>query len=110
MLEDATTLKKSVAQIIEEGKKDHPNYNQLVRWVMNKEEHADHISEVIHTYFLTQRIKADQDGYQDRLVAAHSVIVLAMKTKQTADPKVVEKLEAAVKAFGKYYPEPDHKH
>ena len=38
--------------------------NQLVRWVDNKEIHADELSEIVTYYFMTQRIKppaADAD-------------------------------------------------
>ena len=105
MLEDVLTLKKSVHEIehLAKEKQTPADYNQLVRWVDNKETHADKISEVICQYFLAQRIKDSQKNYQAELVAAHKVIVLSMKVKQTVDPKVVEELEQAVKEFQKVY-------
>ena len=103
LMEDVTTLKKSVTKIDEESAAEAPNQNQLVRWVVNKEDHADHISQVMLEYFLAQRIKASQEDYEARLVAVHKIIVLAMKTKQTSDAAVVDELEGAVGAFQELY-------
>ena len=107
MLEDVTTIRKSVTQINELSKSDAPNYNQLVRWVSNKEDHADKISDTVLKYFLQQRIKPDQDHYEDKLVALHKIIVGAMKVKQTSDLEQVDALEATIKAFHELY---THKH
>ena len=38
--EHITTIEKSMNQINEISASSSPNYNQLVRWVTNKEEHA----------------------------------------------------------------------
>ena len=57
MIEDVTTIKKSIQMIEQESAKAKPNYNQLVRWVKSKEEHADKISDTVLKYFLQQRIK-----------------------------------------------------
>ena len=101
--EDVTTIAKSVLKIEEESAVEAPNYNQLVRWVNNKETHADKISDVMLTYFLAQRIKASQPDYEQRLVAIHKIIVLAMKAKQNVDGQIVEDLEAAITAFQELY-------
>jgi len=68
MLEDAATVEKSI-QLISEltGKSDAQSQNQLVRWVMNKENHAQKIIASISDYFLTQRVKTSQDDYVERL-------------------------------------------
>ena len=109
MLEDVATLEKSVKMMTElAGKTDIQSQNQMVRWVMNKEDHAQKIIESISDYFLTQRVKASQQDYQDRLVKHHTVIVNAMKAKQTADLDVVNQLKMSVEALLPYYPE--HKH
>jgi nickel superoxide dismutase len=42
------------------GKSDAQSQNQLVRWVMNKENHAQKIISTISDYFLTQRVKLTQ--------------------------------------------------
>lgn len=109
MLEDVETIRKSVALITDlSGKSDPQSQNQLVRWVMNKEHHAQNIIDSISDYFLTQRVKSSQDDYNERLQDHHAVIVSAMKAKQTVDMKNVDDLMAAVERLVAYYPE--HKH
>lgn len=109
MLEDAETARKSVSLIIElSGKEDPQSSNQLVRWVMNKEKHAQNIISTISDYFLTQRVKATQKDYLERLQRHHAVIVAAMKVKQHADQKTVDSLESAIRALLPYYPEHTH--
>ena len=106
MLEDVATIHKSVDLIADlAGKADAQSQNQLVRWVMNKEQHAQNIIDTISDYFLTQRVKASQDDYAERLQKHHAVIVAAMRAKQNADPAVVDELKAAVEAVAPYYPE-----
>ncbi len=109
MLEDATTAEKS-AKLIGElaGKTDPQSQNQLVRWVMNKEKHAQKIISTISDYFLTQRVKPDQKDYAERLAKHHAVIIAAMKTKQNADEKYATMLKERIEALLPYYPE--HKH
>jgi nickel superoxide dismutase len=82
MLEDAATVEKSVNLISElSGKTDTQSQNQLVRWVMNKEKHAQNIISTVSDYFLTQRVKSNQEDYAERLIKHHAVIVAAMKAK-----------------------------
>lgn len=109
MLEDAATTRKAVKLMGElAGKTDAQSSNQMVRWVMNKEQHAQKIISTISDYFLTQRVKAKQKDYEERLKKHHAVIVAAMKVKQNSDMKAVEKLESSIKELIAYYPE--HKH
>lgn len=109
MLEDAKTIEKAMDQINElAGKKDAQSQNQLTRWVMNKESHAQSIIETISDYFLTQRVKTSQDDYDQRLKRHHAVILAAMKAKQTVDKKNAEKLKRAISDLQGYYPEHDH--
>ncbi|MCP3899473.1 MAG: superoxide dismutase [Desulfobacteraceae bacterium] len=106
MLEDAATIKKSVRLIAElSGKNDAQSQNQLVRWVMTKEKHAQNIIDTISDYFLTQRVKFNQKDYAERLAKHHTVIVAAMKAKQNVDNKYVEKLHKSIEALVVYYPE-----
>lgn len=108
MLEDAATVEKSASEIAAlSGKSDAQSQNQLVRWVMNKEQHAQNIIGTISDYFLTQRVKTDQEDYAKRLARHHAVILAAMKAKQNADGNV-KSLKAAITALSSYYPE--HKH
>ena len=107
MLEDVSTVAKSVKLINElAGKTDAQSKNQVVRWVMNKEKHAQSIIATISDYFLTQRVKSSAKDYTERLVKHHTVIVAAMKAKQNADDKSVEALHKAVDALEPYYPAP----
>ncbi len=106
MLEDAATVDKSAKLIAElAGKSDAQSQNQLVRWVMNKEKHAQNIIDTISDYFLTQRVKSSQKDYTERLVKHHTVIVAAMKAKQNADKKYAKELQKSIEALAPYYPE-----
>lgn len=109
MLEDTTTVEKSMRLMGElAGKSDVQSQNQMVRWVMNKEQHAQKIIFTICDYFLTQRVKADQKDYAERLKKHHAVIVAAMEAKQNADLKYADVLKKNIEALQVYYPE--HKH
>lgn len=106
MLEDAKTVEKSAKLIIQLSvKSDAQSKNQLVRWVINKEKHAQNIISIISNYFLTQRVKPNQKDYTERLIKHHAVIIAAMKAKQNTDIKFAKKLKKCVKALLSYYPE-----
>jgi nickel superoxide dismutase len=114
--EDAATIAKAVTMIGDlAGKSDAESANQLVRWVNTKEEHASAIMTTVAEYFMAQRIApvaAGEDGYDaylKKLADHHKVIVLAMKTKQQADPKTVDDLLHAIDALAVYYA-PEHEH
>jgi len=105
MLEDAATVEKSAKLIADlAGKLDAQSQNQLVRWVMNKENHAQKIISTISDYFLTQRVKPTQKDYSDRLIKHHAVIIAAMKAKQNADLKYAKTLKESIEALSSYYP------
>ena len=109
MLEDAATVEKSAREIEElAGKKDAQSLNQLVRWVNNKELHAQKVITTISDYFLTQRIKPDMKDYDERLKKHHAAILAAMKAKQNADVKFALALKESIEKLELYYPE--HKH
>jgi nickel superoxide dismutase len=101
--EDVTTLDKAVAMITELQAEKNINYNQLVRWIDNKDHHAANIQEIASQYFLAQRIKFDDAQYDKKLAALHQVIVYAMKCKQTVDKEMVEKLREACRSFEQLY-------
>ncbi len=111
MLQDADTVIKAGIKIGElAGKTDAQSQQQLVRWVNNKEAHAQNVILTIADYFLTQRVNASQDDYVQRLKDHHAVIVAAMKVKQSADPAAGETLKTAVAKLVTYYPEHHHHH
>lgn len=102
MLEEhITTIEKSMNMIKELEKES--NSNQLIRWVMNKEDHADQFQEIVSQYFLTQRIKAGHGDYQAKLEVLHQLLVYAMKCKQTTDLANTAKLKELVAEFDKLY-------
>ena len=57
--EHTVTIEKSMKKIAELSKQNPVDYNQLVRWVSNKEEHAAKIQHTVSQYFMTQRIRPD---------------------------------------------------
>ncbi|MGC6581378.1 MAG: superoxide dismutase [Ni] [Akkermansiaceae bacterium] len=80
------------------------NAHQLIRWVNNKESHAQAIQETVTNYFLAQRLKvseaeSDNESYLKKLITCHKVIVAAMKCKQSTDPKAVEMLHQELHTF-----------
>ena len=108
--EHITTIEKAMKQIGHLSKSKPPNSNQIVRWVTNKEKHADEIQHIVSQYFLTQRIKLVGTGDDkanrirtEHLSLCHEILVYAMKTKQTTDFSNVEKLKSSVKAFKDSY-------
>ena len=111
IMEDITTIEKSMKQITELAGKAG-NANQVARWVNNKEDHADHIRQIVTQYFLTQRIKpveaADSAGrkrYLKRLELLHKMLVYAMKCKQTTDLENVRTLHKVAHQFKEDYSE-----
>jgi nickel superoxide dismutase len=98
LAEHITTIEKATKEIVALSGQSPVNYNQVVRWVMNKEKHAEEFSEIISYYFLAQRLKpaaADQEGrgaYLEQLELCHRLIVSAMKAKQAVDLAQVQAL------------------
>ena len=104
MLEDQTTIEKSSKLILElSSKDDGQSHNQLARWVATKESHASKIQKIIAEYFLTQRIKSSSKHYEKLLKGAHSVMVAAMKCKQSTDASTANDLKSSILAFQKIY-------
>lgn len=99
MAEHITTIEKSIKQIIELEKGKPINYNQLIRWVMNKERHANEFQEIVSQYFMTQRIKFDTENYTEKLIMLHKMLVYAMKCKQTTDLSHIRTLRSVLKEF-----------
>ena len=109
MLEDAKTIDKSMNMIEElSGKVDAQSQNQMVRWVMNKEKHAQNIISTISDYYLTQRVKPSQNDYLERLEKHHKIIIGAMKVKQNVDIELVANLRESITQLEDYYPEHNH--
>lgn len=102
---DYVTIEKAAKQIAELGKDAGANAHQLVRWVNNKESHAQDIQEKVLNYFLAQRLKTDDPEYVEKLKLCHAVIITAMKCKQSTDPANIEKLHDLLHSFEKAFGE-----
>jgi len=109
--EHITTVAKSMQQIQEIGAAGKPNWNQLNRWVTNKEKHADEIQHIVTQYFMTQRVKVPAAGdekasekYLAQLTTLHELLVAVMKMKQTTDLEWTTKGRELVDRFvGAYF-------
>ena len=76
---------------------------QQLRWVSNKEAHANEIQHIVSQYFMTQRIKPEVKQYAEKLALLHKMLIYAMKCKQTTDFENVNKLRSSLKAFEGLY-------
>ena len=101
--EHSTTIEKSMKKIVELSKQNPVNYNQLVRWISNKEKHADEIQHLVTQYFMTQRIKPDAKKYSEKLAVLHKMLIYAMKCKQSTDVAHVSTLRSLTKEFEVLY-------
>ena len=114
IFEHITTIEKAMKQIGQMAAEK--NYNQVVRWVQNKEKHAEELSDIVTYYFMAQRVKPvdphDKAGfkvYVKKLVLLHQILVYTMKSKQTTDLAHVQKLRMLVKKFKELYMQPKQK-
>lgn len=119
MLEEhITTIEKSMDMVVKLSSEGERNYNQLVRWIINKEEHAGKFMDIAWQYFLTQRFKPvpadsvqEYGDYVAQLKMMHEMLIYAMKCKQTTDKANVEKLRQLVADSRKlYFKEHGHEH
>ena len=104
------TIEKSMKQIDYLSKQESPNWNQVTRWVNNKELHANKLNDIVTQYFMTQRIKpadsGDQAAYADytkKLTLLHQMLVFSMKSKQTTDVAHTAKLRSLLGEFHNAY-------
>jgi nickel superoxide dismutase len=104
------TVEKSMRQIQALSAAESIDHNQLVRWVMNKEHHAEEIQEIVTAYFMAQRVKLPAKGdddahklYMHRLALLHHIQVAAMKAKQSTDLEAVTTLREYTGKFRKAY-------
>ncbi len=108
--EHITTIEKSMKLIAELSAEGEKNYNQIVRWVTNKEDHAQQFMDIVTAYFMAQRIKpvdpSDTEAhaeYTKKVERLHQMLVYAMKCKQTIDKANTEKLKKLVSDFKELY-------
>ncbi|MCB2221741.1 MAG: superoxide dismutase, Ni [Bacteroidetes bacterium] len=117
LYEHFTTIEKAMEQIEKLSAEADKNYNQIVRWITTKDDHANEIQHVATQYFITQRIQLPEttegpefEKYVKELSLLHQIIVYAMKSKQTTDVMYVKKLRTALEAFEESYFEGEHRH
>ena len=110
MAEHITTIEKSMKEIIRLSADKAADYNQLVRWVQNKDKHADNLSEIVTYYFMAQRVMPadDKDAkkhekYVREITLLHQLLYHAMKAKQTTDLEEISKLRELLKQFQEAY-------
>jgi nickel superoxide dismutase len=108
--EQIDTLEKAMKEIAALSAQAPVNYNQVVRWVMTKEKHAEEFSETLSYYFLAQRLKpveaddkSGRDAYLSRLELVHRLLVEAMRAKQTVDLVHIQELRDLLGKFQKSY-------
>lgn len=109
MNEHITTIEKSMKQITERSRHTPIKYNQLVRWISNKENHANELQHIVTQYFMTQRIKFNTKDYEKKLILLHKILVHAMKAKQTTDLEHIATLKLLVMDFESLYFGQSHK-
>ena len=111
MLEEhILTIEKSMNSITELAEDPAEHANQLVRWTINKEKHADEFADIVTKYFLQQRIKPVESletpagaKYVEKLRLCHEMLVASMKAKQTTDLEHVEQLRTLLAKFHEAY-------
>lgn len=108
--EHLATIERSMEVIEALSAEDQAMYNQLVRWINNKESHANDIQDIVSQYFMTQRIKPaeayDQVGYRVyvmQITLLHRMLISAMKAKQTTDHAAIENLRNLLEEFRTIY-------
>ncbi|WP_457623835.1 superoxide dismutase [Ni] [Persephonella sp.] len=119
LLEHVATIEKSMKKIEElSGKDDPQSKNQLVRWIDNKEKHAQEFQYIVWQYFMTQRVKPvdpskaeEYKKYIKKLELLHQMSFYAMKAKQSLNIEYTDKLRKLIKEFEKeYFGNHLHKH
>ena len=103
LAEHATTIAKAMEQIEALTSSAEINSNQIVRWINTKEQHATEVQQIVSQYFMTQRIKPDQESYAEKLQSLHRMLLSAMKCKQTTDLANVEALRSELDTFHDLY-------
>lgn len=81
--------------------------NQVTRWILTKEEHADKIMRSTSDYLLAQRVKPtafkNHSEFVEALVLHHTLLQAAMKTKQSVDIATCDALVHAIDHIAPIY-------
>lgn len=115
--EHIVTIEKAMNSIEELTAEADKNYNQIVRWIQTKEDHANEIQHIVSQYFMTQRVKpvAKSEGekyekYIKQITSLHQLLIFAMKSKQTTDLENIDRMRQTLDEFVEAYFEEDHHH
>lgn len=118
--EHITTIEKSMQKITELSSAKDKDMNQLVRWIMNKENHAEELSSILTYYFMAQRVKPVENpnepkfnAYMQQIQLLHWMLVTTMKCKQSTDLNHIASLRSLLERFKNAYlaeAKHDHKH
>ena len=107
--EHITTIEKAMKFITDLESQKQINHNQLTRWIVNKEHHAEKLQHIVTQYFMTQRIKPEDKKYAEKLTLLHRMLIYAMKCKQSTDLSHTSSLKSLLKKFHNLYFEQAHK-
>lgn len=100
------TINKAGAQIRSISSKDSSSaqeQQQIVRWTINKETHAQKVIDEAANYFLAQRILPKADHYEKKVELLHHIILYAMKSKQSTESEPAEILATKLSTFKRLY-------
>jgi len=104
--EHITTIEASMTMIQGLKSAKEPDQNQLMRWISNKDKHAQYLQEIVWQYFMTQRVKPvdvsdakKHEKYIKQITLLHRMLIAAMKSKQTTDLKHVKELKSLLNEF-----------
>jgi len=110
MREHVVTIEKAMKEIERIGASAAQDKNQLVRWVANKESHANELSEIVTSYFMAQRVKpvstdqkAAHSAYVNQVTILHQILVQTMKAKQSTKREHCAQLRALIAQFEAIY-------
>lgn len=83
------TMVKAVSKIKDSKFTTPFEHNELIRWVMTKDNMSNQTAELIMTYFLQQKIKPGEKDTPKQLESAHKLLFRIVIIKQTVDFKAV---------------------
>ena len=110
IIKSTETIRKSIVQATElhatSGSDLHAQ-NQLTRWILTKEEHAQKIITLVANDCLCQRVKAEifdtDEEYVQALKLHHAVMQCAVKTKQQVNTAACDALDHAIADMAEMY-------
>lgn len=98
------TMVKAVNVLQSNQFKTTQDRNTFVRWVIQKENNSNEISNLISTYFLQQKIKLGEENTVNRLVSAHKLLVYLVQIKQSVDGEAINRFYEEWENFKQFFP------